>query len=40
MSSISRKHFILFKGFLTNDKAFRNRNFNILIPQQPLRAVV
>ena len=27
-----KKHFLLLKGFLTNDKAFRNRNLNILIP--------
>ena len=40
MSSISRKHFLLFKGFLTNDKAFRNWNFDISIPQQPLRGAL
>ena len=40
MSSISCNHFLLFKGLLTNDKAFKNRNFNILIPQQPLKGVL
>ena len=40
MSSISRKHFQISKGFLKNDKAFSNGSFNILIPQQPLRGVL
>ena len=40
MSSTSRKHFLLFKSFLTNDEAFRNWNFNISIPQQALRGVL
>ena len=40
MSSISLKHFLNFKSFSTNDKEFRNRNFNILIPQQRLRGVL